>query len=69
LVTISTVSITKDYKSVKLFVTVLENGKIDSCLSILNNAKKHIRWLLAKRISIKRVPQLLFLKNDITINL
>jgi len=59
-VTISRVSLTKDLHSARLFITVLNSGNSSLTLLILNNAKKYIRWLLAKRIRVRSVPELHF---------
>ncbi len=60
-VTISKVSLTSNLHFAKVFITVFENKESERTLIILNNAKKHIRWLVAKRIRLRHVPELHFL--------
>lgn len=59
-ITISRVSVTQNLHSAKVYITVFDSKKNDSTLFGLNNAKKHIRWLLAKRLRIRSVPELHF---------
>lgn len=59
-VTISRVSVTKDLHFAKIFITVFNSEQNKSTLLILNKAKKHIRWLLAKRIKVRNIPELQF---------
>lgn len=60
LVTITDVSLSGDLRVAKIFFTVLEKGNLDNSLVILNNAKKHIRWLLAKEVRFRTVPEINF---------
>ena len=60
-VTITDVKMTNDYSYAKIFVSFLgQDNRQKKGLETLNKAKGHIRSLLAKKISIRKVPQLIF---------
>lgn len=61
--TISGVQISKDLKNAKIFVTFLDKNdpkEIHSAITILQQASCFIRFLLARAVSLRFVPELLF---------
>lgn len=65
LVTISNVIMTTDLQIAKIYITLLGNKEpVDKCLEKINNRKKHIRYLLAKQLALKYIPDLLFFYDD-----
>lgn len=59
-VTISRVSLSKDMKFAKIFITILDDTKREDSLFRLNNATGYIRRLLAKKIRLRETPKLQF---------
>ncbi|MEO8210573.1 MAG: 30S ribosome-binding factor RbfA [bacterium] len=67
LVTISKVIMTPDLKQARIYLSFLGNKEpIDKCLEKINNKKKHIRYILAKHIILKYMPELVFYYDDTT---
>ncbi len=65
MVTISKVIVSPDMKLAKIYLSFLGNKEpIDICLERINSKKKHIRFLLAKHISLKYMPDLNFYHDD-----
>jgi len=65
MVTISKVIVSPDMKLAKIYLSFLGNKEpIDICLERINSKKKHIRFLLAKHISLKYMPDLNFYYDD-----
>lgn len=65
LVTISKVIMTPDLRIAKIYVTFLGNKEpVEKCLDRINYRKKHIRYLLAKNLKIKYIPELNFYYDD-----
>ena len=65
LVTISKVIITPDLKLAKVYLTFLGNKEpVEKCLEKINAKKKHIRYILAKHIILKYMPDLNFYYDD-----
>jgi len=65
LVTISRVIMSPDLRLAKIYLTLLGNKEpADKCLEKINIRKKHIRFLLAKQIDIKYIPDLNFYYDD-----
>lgn len=64
IITVSRVLLTKDFHSAKVFISVFDAEKSELTIVILNKAKKRIRWLLSKRIKVRRVPELAFFAED-----
>ena len=65
LVTISKVIITPDLKLAKVYLTFLGNKEpVEKCLEKINGKKKHIRYILAKNIILKYMPDLNFYYDD-----
>ncbi|HEY5124373.1 MAG TPA: 30S ribosome-binding factor RbfA [Ignavibacteria bacterium] len=65
LVTISKVIMSADLKFAKVYVSFLGNKEpAEKCVERLNYRKSHIRFLLAKQISLKYIPDLTFFHDD-----
>jgi len=65
LVTISKVIISPDLKLAKVYLTFLGNKEpVEKCLEKINAKKKHIRYILAKNIILKYMPDLNFYYDD-----
>jgi ribosome-binding factor A len=65
LVTISKVLMSPDLRIAKVYVTFLGNKEpVEKCLDRINFRKKHIRFLLAKHLNIKYIPDLNFYYDD-----
>ncbi|MFZ1320439.1 MAG: 30S ribosome-binding factor RbfA [Ignavibacteria bacterium] len=65
LVTVSKVIVTPDLKMAKIYLSFLGNQiPIDECLEKIEVKKKHIRFLLAKIIVLKYMPELFFYHDD-----
>jgi len=65
LVTITKVMMSPDLKLAKVYLSFLANKEpIEKCLEKINLKKKHIRYILAKNIHLKYVPDLLFFYDD-----
>lgn len=65
LVTISKVIMTPDLKQARVYLSFLGNKEpVDKCLEKINNKKKHIRYILAKHIILKYMPELIFYYDD-----
>jgi ribosome-binding factor A len=65
-VTVSAVSVAPNLENAKIYVTFLEEDqeKILANLKILNHAAKHLRFLLAKIIKMRIIPQLRFVYDE-----
>ena len=65
LVTISKVMMSPDLRIAKVYVTFLGNKEpIEKCMDRINFRKKHIRFLLAKHLTVKYIPELIFYYDD-----
>lgn len=65
LVTVSKVIVTPDLKIAKIYLSFLGNKiPIEECLEKIELKKKHIRFLLAKLIVMKYMPELHFFHDD-----
>ena len=64
LVSVNQVNVTNDYSFAKVYVSHLDARKVDEAVSELNAKKGLIRSLLAKKMDIYKVPELLFIKDD-----
>lgn len=63
-VTITEVRLTRDYSYAKVFVNFIGDGDVNAKMDILNNAKGFLRFELAKILSIKKIPELIFVYDD-----
>ena len=60
-VTITEVRVTNDYSFAKIYITFLgQDPRQQKGLQTLNKAKGHIRSLLSKKLTIRKVPELIF---------
>ena len=59
--TITAVDVTTDLSLAKVYVTFLGSGNNELRIEALNRTKGFIRSTLAKRLTIRRVPELKFL--------
>ncbi len=65
LVTISKVIMSPDLKLAKIYLSFLGNIEpVEKCLDKINNKKRHIRYILAKHIILKYMPDLMFFHDD-----
>ncbi len=67
MLTIADVRVSKDLAYAKVFVSVMMEEKADETLEGLNKAAGFLRAQLAKRMSIRVIPQLSFVYDDTTI--
>ena len=63
-VTVTACHVTNDLSFAKVYVTVLDENKIDTTIKALNNAKGFIRKELANRLDIRHMPELEFIYDD-----
>ena len=61
LVTVNFVDTTADLSEAKVYISTLKNE--EEILDALNKQSGHIRYLLGKRIRIKKTPKLIFKKD------
>lgn len=60
-VSITNVNLTNDLSIATVFYTVFGNeNQIENTSRVFNEAKPYIRTILAKKISVKKVPELIF---------
>ncbi len=60
-VSITNVNLTNDLSIATVFYTVFGNeNQIENSSKVFNEAKPYIRTILAKRIQVKKVPELIF---------
>ncbi|MGE3919459.1 MAG: 30S ribosome-binding factor RbfA [Gammaproteobacteria bacterium] len=65
MVSISAVEITNDLSYAKIYVTILvPDEEIKTQIKILNHAAPFLRTLLAQRVKMRIVPQLLFIYDE-----
>ena len=60
--TITDVEVSSDHSYCKIFVSFINNKK--NSLEILNRAKGYVRSSLAKKINLRRVPEISFVLDD-----
>jgi ribosome-binding factor A len=58
--TVSRVALNSDFRAAAIYISVLDPVQSTPTLTVLNKARKRIRWLLAKRIRIRRIPDITF---------
>ncbi len=64
-ITITDVTVTNDLSIAKIYVTFLgQQARIDAGMRALERSKGFIRSLLAKRMTIRKVPQLIFVYDE-----
>ncbi|WP_343187631.1 30S ribosome-binding factor RbfA [Buchnera aphidicola (Periphyllus koelreuteriae)] len=65
--TILDVVLSKDYSYAKIYVSFNQEKKIQNLsLDILNSSSSYIRFLLSKRLNLRKVPKLTFV-NDFSL--
>ena len=63
--TVTEVDIAPDYSSAKVYVSFLgKNYKKRDGLEALKRSKGHIKSLLAKRVQMRKIPDLVFVVDD-----
>lgn len=61
MVTVSAVDVSPDFSHAKVYVTTLgEEGEREAALAALNQAAGHLRACLARRLTLRTMPQLRF---------
>ena len=64
-ITITDVTVTNDLSIAKIYVTFLgQQARIDAGMKALESSKGFIRSMLAKRMTIRKVPQLIFVYDE-----
>lgn len=64
-ITITDVTMTNDLSIAKIYVTFLgQQARIDAGMKALERSKGFIRSMLAKRMTIRKVPQLIFVYDE-----
>ena len=65
LVTITKVIMSPDLKIAKVYVSFIGNRETpEKCIDRLNYRKRHIRFMLAKHVNLKYMPELNFYYDD-----
>ncbi len=64
MVTVMSVALTKDLKSARIYVSVLEEEKVKETLAILNGAIGFFRSCLANALRLRVVPRIQFVFDD-----
>ncbi|MCX7913395.1 MAG: 30S ribosome-binding factor RbfA [Thermodesulfovibrionales bacterium] len=60
-VTVTDVELTKDLRTAKVFISIMNKNDYDLSLEILNSSKGLLRSEISKRIKIKYIPSIEFL--------
>lgn len=64
-ITITDVDVTSDLSYAKVFVSFLgQDARKEAGLKALNQSKGHIRSLLAKRLTIRKTPEIIFVLDN-----
>jgi len=64
LVTITNVKLTPDLKLAKVYVSIFDKEKRESCLEKITELRGMVRGELARKITLKTVPELMFYIDD-----
>ncbi len=64
LINVTGVTTSKDLKSAKAFVSIMDKTKAVDALKALNSASAYIRGLLFERLKIRLVPHLSFVSDN-----
>lgn len=64
MVFIPEVKVSSDFSYAKIYVSFIDEKDIDERMDALNHSKGFIRSELAKRMDTRRVPELIFIKDD-----
>ena len=65
-VTVASVEVSRDLSHAKVYVTVLEDDKVEETLKVLNKATGFFRSHLARKMHLKIVPKIHFFFDDST---
>ena len=60
LINVTSVETSKDLKSAKVYVSIMDKTMAKDALKVLNNASSYIRELLFDRLKIRFVPHMVF---------
>ena len=63
-VSIPEVKVSKDFSYATVYVSFINDADIEPSLEVLNKAKGFIRSELAKRLDIRRVPEIRFVLDE-----
>lgn len=63
-VTVTAVKITNDLSFAKVYITVLNDDERENVVKLLNKASNFIERELAKRIEIRKMPDITFVYDD-----
>lgn len=63
-VTVTAASITNDLSFAKVYVTILNDKEKEQILKLLNNASGFIERELAKRVEIRKIPNITFVYDE-----
>ena len=63
-ITVTGVEVTGDLSIAKIFVSFLDNKNVEKRFEALNRCKGFIRSSLAKKLTIRKVPSLVFIIDD-----
>lgn len=66
LVTITEVSISPDLSFAKVYISTLIDENAKEAVDLLNSESKNLRFLLAKRVLLRIIPELKFIYDDST---
>lgn len=64
MVFIPEVKVSSDFSYAKIYVSFIDNKDIEDRMEALNKSKGFIRSELAKRMDTRRVPEIIFVKDD-----
>jgi ribosome-binding factor A len=64
MITLSDVEVTPDLKVAKVYVSVLEEAKVEETIKVLNDAAGFFRSQLASSISLRVIPKPRFIYDD-----
>ncbi|MFN3920033.1 MAG: 30S ribosome-binding factor RbfA [Methylohalobius sp.] len=62
-VTVDDVEVSRDLSVAKVYVSSLEEGKLEDSLEVLNNAAPFLRRELGKRLKLRTIPELRFYRD------
>lgn len=64
LVTVNGCNVSNDFSVAKVYVSHLQQNKINEALEELNRAKGAIRSSLARKMDIYKVPEIIFIRDE-----
>lgn len=65
LASVNQVEVNDDFSIAKIYITHLDPNKIDQLLYFVDSNRGFIRYKLAKSLDIYKVPDLIFIKDDL----